>query len=64
MLSSTVLLTLLAPLLVLAHPANRDVNPFLDKNFYANGHYAQELEETKAAFLARNDTLNAARVTL
>jgi hypothetical protein len=63
MLSSTVLLSLLAPLLTLAHPGNRDVNPFLGKNYYANSHYAQELETAKAAFLARNDTLNAARVT-
>src|SRR6187402_2715708 len=36
-------------------------NPFLGKNYFANSFYARELEETIAAFLAQNDTLNAAR---
>lgn len=38
-----------------------DVNPFLGKNYFANTFYAGELNETIAAFLAKNDTLNAAR---
>jgi cellulose 1,4-beta-cellobiosidase len=38
-----------------------DVNPFLGKNYFANAHYAGELNQTVASFLAQNDTLNAAR---
>lgn len=38
-----------------------DVNPFSGKNYYANSKYAGELSQTIAAFLAMNDTLNAAR---
>lgn len=38
-----------------------DVNPFLGKNYFANSHYASELNQTVASFLAQNDTLNAAR---
>lgn len=55
MLSFTVLLTLVAPLLALAAPAKPGVNPFIGKNYYANSHYAAELEDTKAAFFAAND---------
>ncbi|TVY12807.1 1,4-beta-D-glucan cellobiohydrolase CEL6B, partial [Lachnellula arida] len=39
----------------------RDVNPFLSKNYFANAYYAGELNQTVAAFLAKNDSLNAAR---
>lgn len=42
-------------------PTATDVNPFLGKNYFANSHYAGELNTTIAAFLAKNDTLNAAR---
>jgi cellulose 1,4-beta-cellobiosidase len=38
-----------------------DVNPFLGKNYFANSNYARELNTTIAAFIAKNDTLNAAR---
>lgn len=63
MLPAVALLSLLAaPLTVVAHPT-KDVNPFLGKNYYANSHYANELAETKAAFLKKGDALNAARVT-
>lgn len=63
MLPSVALLSLLAaPLAVVAQPT-KDVNPFLGKNYYANSHYANELAETKAAFLKKGDALNAARVT-
>lgn len=44
------------------HPRPVDVNPFAGKSYFANSYYAGELEETIAAFLAKNDTLNAARV--
>ncbi|TVY73496.1 1,4-beta-D-glucan cellobiohydrolase CEL6B [Lachnellula suecica] len=39
----------------------QDVNPFLGKNYFANSYYAGELNQTVDAFLARNDSLNAAR---
>jgi cellulose 1,4-beta-cellobiosidase len=39
-----------------------DTNPFIGKNYYANSGYAAKLETTIKAFLAKNDTLNAARV--
>src|ERR1700710_371237 len=42
-------------------PTATDVNPFLGKNYFANSNYARELNTTIAAFLAKNDTLNAAR---
>ena len=42
-------------------PTATDVNPFVGKNYFANPYYAGELNQTVAAFLARNDTLNAAR---
>ncbi|KAJ5042532.1 uncharacterized protein L3040_005075 [Drepanopeziza brunnea f. sp. 'multigermtubi'] len=38
-----------------------EVNPFLGKSYYVNPAYADKLEETISAFLAQNDTLNAAR---
>jgi cellulose 1,4-beta-cellobiosidase len=41
--------------------AQWDGNPFLGKNYFANSYYAGELNQTVAAFLAQNDTLNAAR---
>lgn len=41
--------------------ARKDVNPFEGKNYFANSFYAGELNATVSAFLARNDTLNAAR---
>lgn len=64
MLPSVALLSLLAaaPLGVAAQSSN-GTNPYLGKNYYANSHYANELEETKAAFLAKGDVVNAARVT-
>ncbi|KAH6663053.1 1, 4-beta cellobiohydrolase [Halenospora varia] len=40
----------------------KDVNPFVGKNYFANSYYAGELEQTIKSFLAKNDTLNAARV--
>jgi cellulose 1,4-beta-cellobiosidase len=43
-------------------PTATDVNPFLNRNYFANSHYAGELNQTYNAFKARNDTLNAARV--
>ncbi|RDL30672.1 Glucanase [Venustampulla echinocandica] len=50
------------PLEAVADSADaRDVNPFRGKNYFANAFYASELDQTVAAFLARNDTLNAAR---
>lgn len=65
MLPSVALLSLLAaPLAVSAHPSPpKDVNPFVGKNYYANSFYANELKETKKAFLKKGDLLNAARVT-
>ncbi|TVY56818.1 1,4-beta-D-glucan cellobiohydrolase CEL6B, partial [Lachnellula cervina] len=39
----------------------RDVNPFLGKSYFANSYYAGELNQTVNAFLAKNDSLNAAR---
>jgi cellulose 1,4-beta-cellobiosidase len=45
------------------HKAAKDsVNPFLGKTYFVNPYYADELNQTIAAFLAKNDTLNAARV--
>lgn len=38
-----------------------DVNPFEGKTHYVNPSYAAKLNETRNAFLAQNDTLNAAR---
>jgi hypothetical protein len=43
-------------------PTATDVNPFLNRNYFANSHYAGELNQTYNAFKARNETLNAARV--
>lgn len=40
---------------------HKDVNPFLGKHYFANPFYAGELNQTVASFLAKNDTLNAAR---
>lgn len=37
------------------------VNPFEGKTHYVNPSYAAKLNETREAFLAQNDTLNAAR---
>jgi len=42
-------------------PGAGDVNPFLGKNYFANSYYAGELNQTVKAFLAKNDSLNAAR---
>lgn len=42
-------------------PIPPDVNPFLGKSYFANAGYAAKLDTTIAAFLAKNDTLNAAR---
>lgn len=67
MLYSTVLAALTGASIVTAAPRwpngtnTTDVNPFLGKNYFANSFYAGELNETIAAFLAKNDTLNAAR---
>lgn len=36
-------------------------NPFSGYVQYANSHYAKEVEQTVQSFLAKNDTLNAAR---
>jgi cellulose 1,4-beta-cellobiosidase len=48
--------------LVAAAPATKaDVNPFLGKAYFANSHYATELNQTINAFLAKGDKLNAAR---
>ncbi|KUJ06411.1 glycoside hydrolase family 6 protein [Mollisia scopiformis] len=44
-----------------AADAHRDVNPFVGKHYFANSNYANELNQTVAAFLAKNDSLNAAR---
>ena len=41
--------------------ANPPYNPFIGRNYYANSGYAAKLNQTINAFLARNDTLNAAR---
>jgi len=38
-----------------------DVNPFVGKSYFANSNYAAKLDTTIAAFLKKNDTLNAAR---
>jgi cellulose 1,4-beta-cellobiosidase len=43
-------------------PAKDSVNPFLGKTYFVNPYYSNELNQTVAAFLAKNDTLNAARV--
>ncbi|KAG4438561.1 hypothetical protein IFR05_005936 [Cadophora sp. M221] len=67
MLSSTIFAALSIASLVAAFPQapkgsnTTDVNPFVGKNYFANSFYAGELNETIAAFLAKNDTLNAAR---
>lgn len=67
MLYSTILTALTGASIVSAAPRwpngtnTTDVNPFLGKNYFANSFYAGELNETIAAFLAKNDTLNAAR---
>jgi len=42
-------------------PSATDKNPFVGKNYFANSGYAAKLEQTIAAFKAKNDTLNAAR---
>ena len=42
-------------------PGASDVNPFLGKEYFANSAYAAKLDQTIAAFQARNDSLNAAR---
>ncbi|KAH8594427.1 1, 4-beta cellobiohydrolase [Bisporella sp. PMI_857] len=46
---------------VSAYPTASDINPFLGKGYFANKGYAAKLEQTVAAFQAKNDTLNAAR---
>lgn len=67
MLYSTILATLTAASLAAAAPTKGngngtgDANPFLGKTHFVNPTYAAKLEETIATFLARNDTLNAAR---
>ncbi|KAK0119372.1 hypothetical protein ONS95_010823 [Cadophora gregata] len=67
MLYSTILTALTGATFVSAAPKwpikpnTTDVNPFLGKNYFANSFYASELKETIATFLAKNDTLNAAR---
>ncbi|KAK2768391.1 1,4-beta-D-glucan cellobiohydrolase cel6b [Arachnomyces sp. PD_36] len=42
-------------------PKDSGVNPFEGKTPYVNPAYAEKLNETREAFLAKNDTLNAAR---
>ncbi|KAG9242058.1 endoglucanase-6B [Calycina marina] len=44
-----------------SYPSATDVNPFLGKEYYANSEYAAKLDQTIAAFNAKNDGLNAAR---
>lgn len=61
----SILAVLCAGLLASAAPSRpsprQSDNPFLNKNYYAPSHYANEIAETIAAFKARDDTLNAAR---
>ena len=59
-LSAANSISALPPLAPRAEDA-RDVNPFLGKNYFANSYYAGELNQTVNAFLAKNDSLNAAR---
>ncbi|TVY39563.1 1,4-beta-D-glucan cellobiohydrolase [Lachnellula subtilissima] len=59
-LSAANSISALPPLAPRAEDA-RDVNPFLGKNYFANSYYAGELNQTVSAFLAKNDSLNAAR---
>lgn len=42
-------------------PGASDVNPFHGKAYFANSGYAAKLDQTIAAFQAKNDSLNAAR---
>jgi cellulose 1,4-beta-cellobiosidase len=60
MLISPLLVTACAAALVSA-TSLADYNPFIGRNYYANSIYAGELNQTIAAFLAQNDSLNAAR---
>jgi cellulose 1,4-beta-cellobiosidase len=46
---------------VSAPPIPIDVNPFEGKTYYVPSSYAAKLNQTVNAFLAQNDTLNAAR---
>jgi len=63
MLFTSLLAGLSAVVVVTAYPkAPIDINPFVGKNYYANSHYAGELDQTLKAFLAEKDYLNAARV--
>ncbi|KAM7194243.1 glycoside hydrolase family 6 protein [Rhypophila sp. PSN 637] len=51
---------------VSAHPsgpkAPKDVNPFVGKQYFVNPEWAGKLEQTRAAFLAQGDKVNAANV--
>jgi len=63
MLSLPLLAAVSAATLASAYPwpTATDVNPFIGKNYFANSNYARELNTTIASFLAKNDSLNAAR---
>ncbi|KAK4247850.1 glycoside hydrolase [Corynascus novoguineensis] len=44
-----------------SHNAARDVNPFEGKTQFVNPAWAAKLDQTRQAFLAKNDTVNAAK---
>jgi len=55
---STATLVVAAPAIL---PRASDVNPFLNKQYFANSGYAAKLDQTIAAFRSKSDSLNAAR---
>ncbi|KAL3419840.1 exoglucanase 3 precursor [Phlyctema vagabunda] len=69
MLLTSFLAALSIPLLISASPTSliyrkrdaTDTNPYLGKTHYVGADYAGKLDQTVSAFLARNDTVNAAR---